>query len=316
MSEIYKVVFLGLDYAGKTSILKILEGSYSDLDQIKPTLGRSRTEWNILGFKIMNWDLGGQKQYRDEYFATKASKQQILQDTNLLIYVVDIQDVNRFEEAVSYFNKVLQALSIFKIRCPVILCIHKTDPNIIDTPRIKENLEKVEDLFSEASSKYGLEIKVFITSIYDQKSLIEMFSEGIQQLLPVGVLNQLLESYREEAGILGTILFDMNFFVIGDSFADLHTKKTAYKTINAFVILMRDFKGIYDDQRQINFDLNVLDGFNYKFHLHKITKLTSPYYLLIMGLPSINPKNLFVLFEKSFIPKIEQALHDLIKLID
>ena len=62
MSEIYKLVMAGLDFAGKTSILKILEGSYSDLDQIKPTLGSERTEWDILGFKIINWDLGGQKQ--------------------------------------------------------------------------------------------------------------------------------------------------------------------------------------------------------------------------------------------------------------
>ena len=57
MSEIYKIIFLGLDFAGKTSILKILEGSYSGLDKIKPTLGPKRTAYDILGFKIMNWDL-------------------------------------------------------------------------------------------------------------------------------------------------------------------------------------------------------------------------------------------------------------------
>jgi GTPase SAR1 family protein len=316
MSEIYKIVCCGLDYAGKTSILKVLEGSYSELDRIKPTLGRNRTEWDIFGFKIINWDLGGQKQYRDEYLASAANKQQTLQDTNLLIYVVDIQDSNRFEEAVAYFGDILQALEDLKVRCPVILSIHKTDPDIVNTPDIKENLVKVEDLFSEFASKHGVEIKVFITSIYDQKSLIEMFSDGIQELLPMGMLNQLMEDFRQDSGITGTILFDMNFFVIGDSFVDLDTKRAAYRTINAFVTLMRDYQGVYDDKQEIKFNLNVLDGFNYKFQMNKITKLISPYYLLIMGLPTITPKDVFALFDTKYVPRIERNLRDLIKSID
>ena len=187
MSEIYKIVFLGLDFAGKTSILKVLEGSYSDLDQIKPTLGSKRSEWDILGFKIMNWDLGGQKQYRDEYLANKG---QILHDTNLLIFVVDAQDADRFDEAGTYFNNILQALEDLEIRCPVLLCIHKMDPNIVDNPDIQTNLEKITDLFSEYSQIHDVEIKVYITSIFDQKSLIEMFSDGIRQLMPVGIINK------------------------------------------------------------------------------------------------------------------------------
>jgi hypothetical protein len=161
-----------------------------------------------------------------------------------------------------------------------------------------------------------VEIKVFITSIYDQKSLIEMFSDGIQELLPIGMLNQLLENFRQEAGIAGVILFDMNFFVIGDSFTDLDTKRAAYRTINAFVTLMRDYQGVYDDKQEIKFNINVLDGFNYKFQLNKITKLISPYYFLIMGLPTIVPKDVFKLFDAKYIPKIERNLHDLIKSID
>ncbi len=313
MSEIYKIVFIGLDFAGKTSILKVLEGSYSSLDQIKPTLGRNRTEWDILGFKIINWDLSGQKQYRDEYLA---NKEQVLRDTNLLIYVVDAQDASRFEEAGIYFDNVLKALEELKIRCPVLLCIHKMDPDILNEPEIQNNLEKIEDLFSEYSQRHDVEIKVFTTSIFDQKSLIEMFSEGIRQLMPVGILNQILDEFRKETGVVGAILFDLNFFVIGDSFPDVTTRNTCYQTINAFITLMRDFKGIYDDERQINFNLDVMNGINYKFQLNKISELTSPFYLLIMGSPTFNLTQVFSVFHKKYVPKIDKSLHDLITAID
>ncbi|MHA1650579.1 MAG: hypothetical protein ACTSYB_10340, partial [Candidatus Helarchaeota archaeon] len=157
---------------------------------------------------------------------------------------------------------------------------------------------------------------VFTTSIFDQKSLIEMFSEGIRQLMPVGILNQILDEFRKETGVVGAILFDLNFFVIGDSFPDVTTRNTCYQTINAFITLMRDFKGIYDDERQINFNLDVMNGINYKFQLNKISELTSPFYLLIMGSPTFNPTQVFSVFHKKYVPKIDKSLHDLITAID
>ncbi|NVM53677.1 MAG: hypothetical protein HWN66_08230 [Candidatus Helarchaeota archaeon] len=315
MTEIYKIVFLGLDFAGKTSILKILEGSYSGLDQIKPTLGTKRTAWEILGFKIMNWDLGGQQQYREEYLK---NYEQILQDTNLLIFVIDVQDDHRFNEAGAYFDDMLHALDHLKIKCPVVLCLHKVDPDIVENAPIIKNLNWITNLFSDYSQKHDVEIKVFITSIFDRKSLVEMFSYGIGKLMPLGILSQILDEFRlktEQLGTVGTILFDKNFFVVGNTFPDLKTKKACYKTINAFTTLMRDFKGVYDD-RQVSFDLNISNGENYKFQLEKITELAGPYYLLIMGSQSLKSKEIFSIFHKIFVTKIEKGLHELIKTID
>lgn len=307
MSEFYKVLLVGLDFAGKTSILRILEGNYSDLDQIKPTLGRERTEWDILGFKIINWDLGGQEQYRKEHLTN-----QVLMDTNLLIYVVDVQDDDRFEEASSYFKDLLEAFEQHTIRCPVLLCIHKLDPNIAEDPELKENLERITDQLSSIAGQYDVEVKVHITSIFDEKSLIEMFSDGISELIPVGILNQILDEFREDVNIPGAILFDINFFVIGDSFKDKTTRNTCYQTINAFITLMRDFKDVYDDNHDINFDIPVVDGDYYKFQLSKITEI-GPYYLLIMGSQSIKSKSVLTTFYKKFMPRIDKSLRDLIK---
>lgn len=316
MSEIYKIIFLGLDFAGKTSILKVLEGSYSGLDKIKPTLGPKRTSYNILGFQIMNWDLGGQKQYRDEYLK---NYEQVLQDTNLLIFVTDIQDESRFNEAGAYFDDMLHALDQLKIKCPVILCLHKVDPDIVENPIIIKNLNWVTNIFSEYSEKHDTEIKVFITSIFDRKALIEMFSYGISKLIPIGILSQILDEFRlatEKQGVVGTILFDMNFFVIGNAFPDVNLKNTCFKTINAFTTLMRDFKGVYDADRQVNFDLSVSNGDVYKFSLEKTTGLPETYYLLIMGTQSVKPTDIFSTFRKKFESKMADSLKNLIKAID
>lgn len=316
MSEIYKIIFLGLDFAGKTSILKILEGSYSGLDKIKPTLGTKRSDWSILGFKIMNWDLGGQKQYRDEYLK---NYQQVLQDTNLLVFVLDVQDEHRFNEAGAYFDDILHALDHLTIKCPVLLCLHKVDPDILNNSSIVKNLDWVTNLFSDYSQKHDVEIKVFITSIFDRKSLVEMFSYGIGKLIPVGILSTILDEFREDAtkyGVVGTLLFDENFFAVGNAFPDLSTKNTCFRTINAFITLLRDFEGVYDEDRQISFDLSVSNGDIYKFFMNRIDQLPSKYYLLLMGTQSIRPKDAITLFRKNYLPKIERGLGDLIKAID
>ena len=316
MAEIYKIVFCGLDFAGKTSILKVLEGSYSGLDRIKPTLGKKRTEWDILGFKVINWDLGGQERYRKEYLSKDID---VLRDTNLLIFVVDIQDAERFKEAGTYFNDILSALDSLKIKTPVILCLHKIDPDVIDHPHIIKNLKKLTDMFSAYSSEHGVEISVFKTSIFDRKSLIETFSYGIKQLIPLGVLSEILEEFRQESGelgLIGTILFDQNFFIVGTSFEDITTQNMTFKSINSFITMMRDFQGVYDEDRQINFNLSITNGTSYRFTVQKFSAVLNPYYLLIMGTMTLKIDDIFFLFHEKYLSKIDKSLENILKSIE
>jgi len=314
-AEIYKIVFCGLDFAGKTSILKVLEGSYSGLDRIKPTMGKKRTEWDILGFKIVNWDLGGQEHYRKEYL----SNVDVLRDTNLLIFIVDVQDAERFKEASTYFNDILNAFDTLKIKAPVILCLHKIDPDVLEHPHIIKNLKKLTDMFSAYSQEHGVEISVFKTSIFDRKSLIEMFSYGIKQLIPVGVLSEILEEFRQETvelGLIGTILFDQSFFIVGTSFEDVATQNMTFKSINSFITMMRDFQGVYDEERQINFNLSITDGVSYQFTVQKFSANSTSYYLLIMGTMTLKIDEIFFLFHKKFLPKIDKNLQNILKSIE
>ena len=57
-----RILVLGLDNAGKTTILKAL--SEEDITQIMPTQGFNIKSLVKEGFKLNVWDIGGQKTLR------------------------------------------------------------------------------------------------------------------------------------------------------------------------------------------------------------------------------------------------------------
>ena len=62
-----KILFTGLDDAGKTSIILALQREFSKIAVIKPSRGAQRRIFEFLGKEISEWDLGGQISYRISY---------------------------------------------------------------------------------------------------------------------------------------------------------------------------------------------------------------------------------------------------------
>jgi len=67
-----KIAFLGLDNAGKTSILTGLKRKFDFMEQVsklQPTLSvdRNTFSFNFLNTQVMQFDFGGQLKYREEY---------------------------------------------------------------------------------------------------------------------------------------------------------------------------------------------------------------------------------------------------------
>jgi len=84
-----RLLMLGLDNAGKTTIVKKFNGE--DISTISPTLGFNIKTLEHKGFKMNIWDVGGQKSLRSywrNYFET----------TDGLIWVVDSADRRRLED--------------------------------------------------------------------------------------------------------------------------------------------------------------------------------------------------------------------------
>ncbi|KAM5247560.1 ADP-ribosylation factor-like protein 2 isoform 2-T2 [Ctenodactylus gundi] len=84
-----RLLMLGLDNAGKTTILKKFNGE--DVDTISPTLGFNIKTLEHRGFKLNMWDVGGQKSLRSYW-------RNYFESTDGLIWVVDSADRQRMQD--------------------------------------------------------------------------------------------------------------------------------------------------------------------------------------------------------------------------
>ena len=82
-----RVLILGLDAAGKTTILKKL--SDEDATHTSPTQGFNIKTLEHDGVKLNMWDIGGQKAIRTYW-------RNYMEGTDCLIYVVDSADKKRY----------------------------------------------------------------------------------------------------------------------------------------------------------------------------------------------------------------------------
>lgn len=94
-----RILLLGLDNAGKTTILKKL--SDEDASHTMPTQGFNIKSVEHAGFKLHVWDIGGQKTIRPYW-------RNYFDSTNALIYVIDSADKNRFEESGEELSQLLE----------------------------------------------------------------------------------------------------------------------------------------------------------------------------------------------------------------
>ena len=83
-----RILILGLDNAGKTTIVKKFNGE--DISTISPTLGFSIKTLYFKNFKLCIWDIGGQISIRTYW-------RNFYEETDGLIWVVDSSDVSRLD---------------------------------------------------------------------------------------------------------------------------------------------------------------------------------------------------------------------------
>jgi GTPase SAR1 family protein len=272
--EQYKIIFAGLANAGKTSLILTLKRQFSDLPSIKPTKGIERTELDILGFKIVTWDLGGQDQYRAEY---KKKQAIIFADTELFYFLIDATaDSNTCEEAIKYFQEIVE---IYRLADPnhipcFIVCLHKLDPNLPDkySEQIKALSEKVETLLE------GIDFKIFETSIYNLQTIIEAFSWGISKFLPKqSELDLIMKQFLSEYSTI--------------SIANLLEKQSMYlvhayrdEKSHEYFNLLKD--GIISIIENMGDQLHLLTSIinnETNLYIERLTILQRDYYFIVMG---------------------------------
>ena len=133
MSEPKKILIVGLDYAGKTSILNILNQKYNLMDNIRPTAGIERDRMKIMGIPVVTWDLGGQEKFRKEYIKNI----KYFDKTDSVFFVVDTLSAARFELALQYFTEILMIFEKLQLTPKLVLCLHKIPGTYIGEPCLK-----------------------------------------------------------------------------------------------------------------------------------------------------------------------------------
>jgi GTP-binding protein SAR1 len=111
-----KIVFLGLDNAGKSTLLTVLKtGRVTQLD---PTKHAHSEQLTIGKVKMNAFDLGGHEAMRKmwrEYFPK----------IDAIVYLVDSADPDRFVESRNEFNRIINTEEIGKI--PILILGNKID---------------------------------------------------------------------------------------------------------------------------------------------------------------------------------------------
>ena len=129
-SEQMRIIIIGLDNAGKTTILYRLH-----LDEIVPTVptvGFNVETVTYKNLKFQVWDLGGQSGLRPYWRC-------YYQDTNAVIFVVDSADKERIEIAKQELELMLQEEELKGV--PVLVLANKQDlPNALNEKEVCDGL--------------------------------------------------------------------------------------------------------------------------------------------------------------------------------
>jgi GTPase SAR1 family protein len=208
-----KILFCGLESAGKTSILLILDKKFSLLTSVKPTIKAKRTLHtnSLLGTTIVRWDLGGQKGYRKIYLGDKSK---YFTEMQSIFYVIDIQVPKKFEEALIFLKDIVNITSeSHPENFQLLILLHKCDPDIKNNNNIIKNVNFLENEIKSIIK--GFKYSILKTSIYDEPSLLKAFSDGVFYATHKSEMFQtLLKDYMGKTYNSSTLLLDQNCFII------------------------------------------------------------------------------------------------------
>ena len=166
-----KVIFCGVENAGKTSIINILRyKSCEKTINLLPTRGKDIHDLLINNVRYIIWGLGGVLAYRKRWVEAKYA---IFTESNELIFSIDVQDTSNYVDSIQYLSEIIQLLNHMEIEetffpdFSVHILLHKVDPRIIETPKINENMDFLINQVEELEISFNFEINT--TSLYNFK---------------------------------------------------------------------------------------------------------------------------------------------------
>ena len=303
-----KVSYLGLDNAGKTTIIRFLEDKLT-LDT-KPTIKAKISSQisTLAGLEINFWDFGGQEQFRSTYLEDKP---RYFTNISAIIYLIDVRDSPRFDQALSYLEDVLKATKEFSDDAKVFIFFHKFDEKVMK----EENLEeRVKDLKKRIINLNIFDtISFYNTSIFNIISILRAFSDiSISLSGRPQLIQNILREYCKKTASSAALLFDTRLFIVDEIAAQKAYVKTMEYMAQTYALSIESLETFsietIDNVSKIKFptsDSN--DDIGYVFI--KIVNLDPRLYLLVM---SKNPKTreLVLKYLDATVKKLKELLSE------
>ncbi|HUX99231.1 MAG TPA: ADP-ribosylation factor-like protein [Candidatus Deferrimicrobium sp.] len=194
-----KIVVAGLDNAGKTALLQVISKKFTGVCSLKPTQGMEVNKCYLEDQELIIFELGGQELYRKMYIE---NPEKYILATDIIVFLIDIQDGERYQEALEYLKQILELIKYLNENPTFIILLHKSDPELIrKQPLVQEKIdyikEKVEEVFDLYIFQYDIQASSIFCDITMAPSFLDMlkglFSGDVEQETKFQAINRVFE---------------------------------------------------------------------------------------------------------------------------
>ncbi|MFX0104250.1 MAG: ADP-ribosylation factor-like protein [Candidatus Hodarchaeota archaeon] len=304
-----KLLMIGLDNGGKTSILAVVQDRFSIIKSLLPTRGVKREKLDFFGYPIISWDLGGQVQYREKLYFSRPEL--FFTDADIMLYVVDTQDPDRIAEAGNYFREVLKVLEDLNEKPSVLIVLSKSDQDVRKTLQWQQNVTSIKNKFNSIAEEFeNFSTDYCDTTIFQRETIMQMFSIALKKVSETSeIIEHILEEFTHQVEAKASSLVSMDGLIFGS-----HTRSdTDEMLVNNTALLLQTLSNFYNSiglirEKSISLDLP-LNGFTVRGEkLFEYSELQIPVYLWML---SQNPELLegkLDYFKEQLLPLINLFL--------
>ena len=218
-----------------------------------------------------------------------------------MFFVIDVADQARYKEALMYYIDILKYFHEIGLVPLIVVLIHKADPEFYKTPSCQKSIKEVVELFKSKSQDFDTEF--FVTSIFDRRSLSEAFSQSILRLLPkLNALDTMLKTFIVDCDLDGALIFDENFFILGNAYRDDTEKKNAVlQAINGIYFLFEDLIKAREAGYELELNLRKIEGkYELQFLFRRVKLGDWQVYILLVGEEIIDVNAILTVLQRDY----------------